>query len=367
MCYNTRLVVYCRLRNAMDDIAEAVTEEIVVKKRQFKEISRLSDFCFIDIRILFIVVSVYSSVANIISTTANNEATNDSQSDRPFNITTRPEHQNKVIRSVSNAVLWNCRELSVTNYYYQALYGMLVGAFFAIVLVFLVTRLTVMCGWRYRLSQGLHNILWQMAIVQRLREIVTEYGPQDNYTEQKAESYQDQWNDHKKISIPWTLKSIPYFEAVFLVVALPFIITSYDLSPLACLAGPDESSIEFDNETGRVTLDYPANLTNYQEVAVILAFVLTIPIALFAVMLYCNFSSVIKSMTAEIDNDDIPEPDDRSLSSDKNGNGTLSSAIDIINLVTNTAEDEIARRMLSEEIPIDELAETITSELSHVQ
>ena len=202
MCYNATLVVYCRLRNAMDDIAEAVAEKIVVKKRQFKEISRLSDFCFIDIRILFIVVSVYSSVANIISTTAHNEATNDSLSDRPFNITTRPEHQNKVVRSVSNAVLWDCRELSVTNYYYQALYGMLVGAFFAIVLVFLVTRLTVMCGWRYRLSQGLHNILWQMAIVHRLREIVIEYGPQDDYTEQKAESYQDQWNDHKKISIP---------------------------------------------------------------------------------------------------------------------------------------------------------------------
>ena len=353
----------------MDDITEVVTEEIAVTKREFKEISRLSDFCFIDIRILFIVVSVYSSVANIISTTANNEATNDSESDRLFNITTRPEHQDKVIRSVSNAVLWNCRDLSVTNYYYRALYGMLVGAFFSIILVFLATRLTVMCGWRYRLSQSLHNILWQMAIIQRLREIVSEYGPEDDYTEQKAESYQGQWNDHKKISIPWTIKSIPYFEAIFLVIALPFMITSYDLSPLACFTGPDESSITFDNVTGRVTLEFPPDLINYQQVAVILAFVLTIPIAFFAVMLYCNYNSVIKSMTAEIDNDDIPKPDDgdRSPSKSDNTNTVISSAIDIINLVTNTAEDEVARRMMADEIPVNELAETITSELSHVQ
>ena len=353
----------------MDDFAETMAEEITVSKRKFKEISRLSDFCFIDIRILFIVLSVYSTVASIISTTAIDEATNDSQSDRLFNITTRPEHQDKVIRSVSNAVLWNCRELSVTNYYYQALYGMLVGAFFAIILVFLVTRLTVMCGWRYRLSQSLHNILWQMAIVQRLKEIVSEYGPEDDYTEQKAESYQDQWNDHKKISIPWTIKAIPYFEAVFLVIALPFMITSYDLSPLACFTGPDESTITFDNVTGRVTLDFPPDLINYQQTAVILAFVLTIPIAFFAVMLYCNFRSVIKSMTVEIDNDDIPKPEDGddSPSKSSNTNTMISTAIDIINVVTNTAEEEITRRMMAEEIPVDELAETIKSELSHVQ
>ena len=351
-----------------DNITEVVTEEITrgVTKRQFKEISRLFDFCFIDIRILFIVVSVYSSVANIISTTANNEATNDSQSDRPFNITTRPEHQDKVIRSVSNAVLWNCRDLSVTNYYYRALYGMLVGAFFAIVLVFLATRLTVMCGWRYRLDQRLQDILWQMAIVQRLRDTVSEYGPENDYTEQKAKSYREQWHDSKKKekkSIPWTIKSIPYFESVFLVIALPFMITSYDLSPLACFTRPDESTITFDNVTGRVTLDFPPDLINYQQVAVILAFVLTIPIAFFAVMLYCNFKSVIKSMTAEIDNDDIPKPKDSNHSPNMNANTMLSTAINIINVVIGTTKDEVARRMLADEIPRDELAETITSEL----
>ena len=341
----------------MDDFTEAVTEEIVVSKRKFREISRLSDFCLVDIRILFIVVSVYSSVANIISTTAKNEATNDAESGRLFNITTRPEHQDKVILSISNAVLWNCRELSVTNYYYRTLYGMLVGAFFAIMLVFLATRLTVMCGWRYRLSQSLHNILWQMAIVQRLREIVSEYGPEDDYTEQKAESYQDQWNDHKKVSIPWTIKSIPYFEAVFLVIALPFIITSYNLSPLACFTGPDESTITFDNVTGSVTLDFPPDLVNYQQVAVLLSFVLTIPIVVFAVMLYCNFKSVIKSMTAEIDNDNIPKPEDGDRSPSKSSNTMVSTAIDI-NVVTNTAGEEVTKQMMAEEIPVDKLTET---------
>ena len=351
----------------MDIAAGIVTEEVAVTKEKFKEISRLSDFCFIDIRILFIVVSVYSSVASLIGTTASNEARNDSQSDRIFNITDRPEHQNQIIQSVSNAVLWNCRDFSVTNYYYRGLYGMLVGAFFAIVLVFLVTRLTVMCGWRYRLSQNLHNILWQMVIVQRLREIVSEYGPEDDYTEQKAESYQNQWNDHKKVTIPWTIKAIPYFEAVFLVVALPFMITSYDLSPLACFTGPDESTITFDNVTGRVTLEFPPDLVDYQQTAVILSFILTIPMVLFGIMLYCNFRSVINSMTAEIDDDDIPEPDDRSSSSDKKDGVTLSTAIGIVNLVTDTVENKVTGHMFGDEIPAGKLAETVTAELSHVQ
>ena len=311
----------------------------VITKKRFKEISRLSDFCLIDIRILFIVVSVYSSVLNIISTTANNEATNDSESNRLFNITSRPEHQNVVVKSVSNAVLWSCRDLSVTNYYYQALYGMMMGAFFALVLVFLATRLTVMCGWRYRLGQSLHNILWQMVIVQRLKEIVSEYGPADDYTEQKAKSYQDQWNEHKKVSIPWTIKCIPYFEAVFMVIAMPFIMTSYDLSPLACFAGPDESTITFNNVTGRVNLDFTPGLITYQQVAIILSFVLTIPIVFFAILLYCNFKSVVKSMTAEIDNDDITKPDGSDHSSGEIGGGiTVSSAIDIIRLMTTNSE-----------------------------
>ena len=54
---------------------EVVTGEILGKiattKKQFKEISRLSDFCLIDIRVLFIVVSVYSSVSNISASVPN--------------------------------------------------------------------------------------------------------------------------------------------------------------------------------------------------------------------------------------------------------------------------------------------------------
>ena len=71
-------------------------------------------------------------------------------------------------------------------------------------------------------------------------------------------------------------------------------------------------------------------------------------------------------MTAEIDKDDIPKPDDNDEFSDKSGTIKLSPVIDIINVVTNT-NDEIERRMTTEEIPIDELANTIASGLSHIQ
>jgi len=163
------------------------------------------------------------------------------------------------------------------------------------------------------------------------------------------------------------IKSIPYFEALFLVVALPFIMTSYDLNPLACFTGPDESTITFNNVTGRVNLNFTPDLINYQKIAISLSLVLMIPIASFAVLLFCNYKSVINSMIAEIDKDDIPEPDDSNNSSGENGGITLTAAMEIINVVTDTTENEIARRMTDEEIPINELAETITSELNHVQ
>ena len=50
------------------------------------------------------------------------------------------------ISDVSNSVLWNCREQAVSRRYYRLLYGSLLGAFGLILLVFLLTRLSILWG-----------------------------------------------------------------------------------------------------------------------------------------------------------------------------------------------------------------------------
>ena len=129
-------------------------------RRHAKDASRLFNFLLIDIRVLFIIVSVYTTVASVISTTAHNEAIKDTTSERPFNVTNRPEHIDVIVQEVSNAVLWDSRENSVTRSYYKSLYGLLFTSFGLISTIFIGARLTVMCGWRPRLSHNLHHILW---------------------------------------------------------------------------------------------------------------------------------------------------------------------------------------------------------------
>ena len=107
-------------------------------------LSRLANFILIDVRLIFIIVSVYVTIGTAITTTANNEAAIDTNGNRmTFNVTSRPEHANLWVTDVSNSVLWNCRENSITSHYYKVLYGLLFAVFVLILLVFIVTRMSV--------------------------------------------------------------------------------------------------------------------------------------------------------------------------------------------------------------------------------
>ena len=273
----------------------------LLDKRHAKDISKLSNFILIDIRVLFIVVSVYTTVAAVISTTAHNEATKDTTSERAFNITVQPEHADLIVREVSNAILWNCRQKSVTHSYYKALYFILFASFIAIMVVFIGARLSVMCGWRYRLGANLQNILWRLVLVKRVKQLILRYGADDPRTKEKAKIYFDQWNKGSDKRVRWWISAIPYCEAVFLVIAMPFILTSYDIHPLGCLIGPDEDTIRYDNKSAKVTLDFPSGLLLYQKLALSSSVFAMVPIGFFAFMLVCNYKKVTRSMGKEVD------------------------------------------------------------------
>ena len=270
-------------------------------KRHAKEITKLSNFILIDIRVIFGVLSVYATVATIISTTAHNEATEDTINNRTFNLTDKPEHTNVPVKVVTSAVLWDCRQKSITHPYYKALYLILLLSFAIILLAFIGARLSVLCGWRYRLGQSLHSILWRLVLVKRMRQLIQRYGADDPRTKEKAKIYYKQWSKENDHTANWIIAVIPYCEAVFLVVALPFILTSYDLHPLGCLIGPDEDTIRYDNESAKVILDFTQGLLVYQKIALSSSVVFIIPIGVFAIVLLCKYKMVARSMGKEVD------------------------------------------------------------------
>ena len=278
-----------------------------------KELSRLANFVLIDIRLIFIVVSVYITISSAITTAANNEAASDGDGNRTFNVTSRPEHANLQISDVSNAVLWNCREKSVTNQYYKVLYGSLFATFVLLLLVFMVTRMSVLFGNMTRGLTHLNQALWNMQLLKHARKKLK----QKEIEECQLKKYIDEclnkkindddthmvpipnYEGHSK-SIRCSMLIIPFFEAVFLIIALPFMITTYDINPIGCLVGPDEDAIEYNNITGRVQLKFTETVLAYQRAALTISILLIVLMIFFGITLPVQYYRITKQMAQNI-------------------------------------------------------------------
>ena len=301
-------------------------------------------------------------MASVISTTAHNEAMKDSTSERPFNVTNRPEHIDVIVQEVSNAVLWDCRENSVTRRYYKSLYGLLFASFGLIGIIYIGARLSVMCGWRSRLSHNLHHILWRLVLIKRLKQLVISYGTNDPRTKEKAELYYEQWNNKQEEKVHWTISTVPYFEALFLILALPFMLTSYDLDPLGCVIGPDEDSIRYNNKTGKVELDFHESLLLYQRFALGASIVLMVPIATFAFLLVWRYKTVTRTMGKEVDKiaGKIEVPEDAAAPTN------LHSKLGFAYMVANTMVKETlggVKDAMQTEIQMEDLSKTLNANL----
>ena len=284
----------------------------LIKFPKKEELSRLANFMLIDIRLIFIIVSVYITIGTAITSAANNEAANDTNGNRTFEVSSRLEHQNLQVSGVSNSILWNCREKSLTKEYYKALYGLLFTAFTLIMLVFIVTRFSVLFANLHQGAANLKRALWRIQLLKYLRKRLKKNKDELDVANKQEELFDWKWfgkqwakNDHgstrsgsrskvPKLHGSRSILIIPFCEALFLILALPFMLTTYDLNPMGCLAGPDEDAIEYNNVTGRVQLQFKQSVLNYQVAALVISIILMIPLAVFALLLPVQYHRITK-------------------------------------------------------------------------
>ena len=122
-------------------------------------------FLLVDLRVMFIITYVYVSVVNLISTTANSEASEDIHSTKLFNVTSQPKHTDVNVSFIDDVILWNCRDHSVTKHYYRGLYWMLISAFLGTIIAFIFTKITIICG-----SEHGCPYLWRIAVIEYLQQ-----------------------------------------------------------------------------------------------------------------------------------------------------------------------------------------------------
>ena len=136
-------------------------------------------YLLVDLKIVYIITFAFITVVNLISSTANGEAISDANSMALVNVTLSPGERNVQVKSINDAVLWNCRSESVTSYYYRFLYWMLIIALCVSLLGFWVIKLiglitvnctckTCSCPCAY-IEYGLTK-LWHIAILEHRAE-----------------------------------------------------------------------------------------------------------------------------------------------------------------------------------------------------
>ena len=145
---------------------------------------------------MYIITFAFITIVNLISSTANGEAISDANSMTLFNVTLSPGERNVEVKSINDAVLWNCRSQSVTSYYYRFLYWMLIIALGASLLGFLVIKLiglvTVNCTCKTCSCPCVYNDygltkLWHIAIL----ELKARSGGNDQQSQKNSmEAYQ---------------------------------------------------------------------------------------------------------------------------------------------------------------------------------
>ena len=288
--------------------------------------SKWTVFLLVDLKIVFIITFVYISVVNLISTTANNEATTDVNSNDTFTVTA--EHTNVNVSFIGDAVLWNCRNHSVTKRYYQVLYWMLIISFLAALVAFSLVKMSI-------LINAVHGktYLWHIAIVQFIQKIgSTDKSKQSiNKSEalNKAKYYRkklEEENERKTFNHYncCRLSTLCITSCIILPFGLFIAFTAYDLHPLSCILTDIEENIEYtrvaDCNTdfeGMVKIKFSDCMTIYQKIALvllsILGFVYFINILSFYV---CNFQ-IIEMYKDDLKNDDSLHKNDQLTKSDE--------------------------------------------------
>ena len=170
-------------------------------------------YFLLDLKVVYIITYAYITIVNLISSTANSEATSDADSMTLFNITLSPELRDVEVDSISDSILWNCRSQSVTNYYYRFLYFMLIIAMGTALGGYLVVKCIALigvscfckkfsCPCTCVLNEYGLMILWHIAILEQLimTELCSQPHQQQPATDSEKTSVQSEENNEQSQS-----------------------------------------------------------------------------------------------------------------------------------------------------------------------
>ena len=261
--------------------------KVVKKAKGLFEDNPWTIYFLIDVQLVFIFTHMYASAINLISTTANAEATKDRQSGKLFNVT--KIHQNVNVTKIDDAVLWNCREHSVTKGYYAVLYWMSIIALIVGLTIVFLTKVLTFAQIRCKFNKHILTKVWHIALFSYLKagqpyakntetkktddEQISGAGttvqisvPPEKAIKLLCEEVPDKVKLSSNDTI-WKTISIPCWLTFLMVSIMLFFLLSYDIHPLACIAEPGIDTIGYKFVNASVNIRYPNSILIFQKVA----------------------------------------------------------------------------------------------------
>ena len=275
--------------------------------------SKWTVFVLVDLKILFIITFVYVTIVNLISTTANNEASTAVRSNNTFTVTI--EHTNVNVSAIDDAVLWNCRDHSETKRYYKVLYSMLIGFLGFALAAFTIVKWNVL----YSAVHG-RSYLWHIAIVQSIQKKAADEknaskaDPEDDeaattLAKIKAKIYRTLLENECKVTISKELNFYRlltlFINSCIIPLGLFLIFTTYDLHPLSCISEGEEFiryTMATNDTGGIVEIQFPNSIKNYQKVANGLLYILVCIFAVNITRFYKYNFKIIEEYEIEVEN-----------------------------------------------------------------
>ena len=161
-------------------LVEAVRKKF---KETFDDTFPWTIYFLVDLKVVYIITFAFISTISLISSAANVHVTTDKQEKILLNVSS--EYMNVNVTSINDAVLWNCRRLSVTRDYYKFFYKMVLTAMIMIMIMFLLAKIigfiTVSshfgckcCNFRSPTFKHGLTKLWHIAINKKVIELITE-------------------------------------------------------------------------------------------------------------------------------------------------------------------------------------------------
>ena len=246
--------------------------------------SKWTIYFLVDLRVVFIITYVYISVVNLISTTANVQATTHAESTSTFNVTSHPSHINVSVSFIDDALLWNCRKQSETKVYYEGLYWMLVAAFIVTLLSLAIAKCVIIYGASHE-----DCYLRRIAIMQCLQDRQSSGRHGSQSFKQKCKEFLSECPDEYWRNMLCRKMSLT-LSVIIITTAMILGGLFYDLHLLSCILEPSEESIEYNTTTQTVELRFSDNLSHSQTAVGAISFFLGIAFLLNCFLFYyCTF------------------------------------------------------------------------------